>query len=72
MLNTLGFSTPRALAFATLFSVATLGVVSGVFGTFSTTILPGNNCIAGYGYASGYGYGYGYECTPISSGDRGR
>ncbi len=61
--NTLGFSTPRALAFATLAAVSTLGVVSGVFGTFTTSIISGQSC-SGYGYFAGYGYGY--DCTPIT------
>lgn len=66
--NTLGFSTPRALAFATLASVAVLGVTSGVFGTFSTSIISGQSC-TGYGYFVGYGYGY--DCTAVSSGGGG-
>jgi S-layer homology domain len=66
--NSFGFSTPRALALATLASVSALGVVSGVFGTFSTTILSGQSC-SGYGYFSGYGYGY--DCTLASSGGGG-
>lgn len=66
--NTLGFSTPRALAFATLAAVSTLGVVSGVFGTFTTSIISGQSC-SGYGFFSGYGYGY--NCTLATSGGGG-
>jgi hypothetical protein len=72
-LNTFGFSTPRALALGTVAITLSLGVASGVFSTFYTTIQSWQTCTSGYGYASGYGYGYGYECTPavVSSGGGG-
>lgn len=67
--NSLGFSTPRALALGTVAVTLGLSMASGVFSTFSPTILSGNTCAPGYGYdnAFGYGYGYGdksgYDCT---------
>lgn len=66
-INSLWFSTPRALALGTVALTLGLGVASGVFSTFYTTIQSGQTCSSGYGYASGYGYGYGYDCTPIVS-----
>jgi S-layer homology domain len=56
--------TPRIVALGTVFTVSAVGMISGVFGTFSTTILSGNTC-SGYGFFSGYGYGY--NCTPTVS-----
>jgi S-layer homology domain len=62
--------TPRIVALGTVFTVSAVGMISGVFGTFSTTILSGNTC-SGYGFFSGYGYGY--NCTPtvVTSGGGG-
>lgn len=54
--------TSKVLALGTISAVAVLGVASGVFGTFSTSIISGQNC-SGYGYVSGYGYGY--DCTAV-------
>lgn len=54
--------TSRILAGSTVTGLLLIGAASGVFGTFSTTILSGNSC-SGYGYFSGYGYGY--ECNPL-------
>lgn len=54
----------RVLALGTLAGIATLGVVSGAFGAFYTTIQSNMTC--GYGYVSGYGYGY--DCNPIPPG----
>jgi S-layer homology domain len=62
------FSQTRFLALATLSGVVALGISSGVFGTFSTTILSGQSC-SGYGFFSGYGYGY--NCTVVVSGGGG-
>ncbi len=56
--------TSRILAGSTVAGLLFVGTVSGVFGTFSATILSGNTC-SGYGYQPGYGYGY--DCTPIVS-----
>ena len=69
-INSFGFSTPRALALGTVAATLALGVVSGVFSTFYTTIQSGQTCTYGFGYdnAFGYGYGYGsangYDCVP--------
>ncbi len=54
--------TSRVLAGGTVAGLLLVGAASGVFGTFSTTILSGNTC-SGYGYQGGYGYGY--NCTPV-------
>jgi hypothetical protein len=54
--------TSRVLAGGTVAGLLLVGTVSGVFGTFSTNLLPGQSCV-GYGYQAGYGYGY--DCTPI-------
>lgn len=62
-LNSLGFSTPRALALGTVAVTLGLGVASGVFSTFYTTIQVGQTC-SGYGPVAGYGYGY--DCTPVA------
>jgi len=51
----------RIYALGTVAAIAGLGVASGVFGTFSPNLVPGQNCY-GYGYHAGYGYGY--ECVP--------
>jgi S-layer homology domain len=56
--------TSRVLAGGTVAGLLLVGAASGVFGTFSTTLLSGNTC-SGYGYQSGYGYGY--DCTPIAT-----
>jgi S-layer homology domain len=56
--------TSRVLAGSTVAGLLLVGAASGVFGTFSTTILSGNTC-SGYGYQAGYGYGY--DCTPIAT-----
>jgi S-layer homology domain len=63
-INSFGFSTPRALALGTVAVTIALGVVSGAFSTFYTTIQSGQSC-SGYGMVAGYGYGY--NCTPIVS-----
>lgn len=60
--------TSRVLAGGTVAGLLLVGAASGVFGTFSTTILSGYSCI-GYGYYSGYGYGY--DCTTTSGGGGG-
>lgn len=60
--------TSRILAGGTVAGLLLVGAASGVFGTFSSTILSGNSC-SGYGYFSGYGYGY--DCTPIVTGGGG-
>jgi len=82
-INSFGFSTPRALALGTVAVTIGLGVASGVFSTFYTTIQSGQTCTYGYGYDNGFGYGYGYgsangyDCvaapvvTPPSSGGGG-
>ncbi len=57
--------TSRILAGATIVGAIYAGAMSGVFGTFSPTIISGQSC-SGYGYY-GYGYGYGYDCTPVST-----
>ncbi len=62
------FSTPRAVAIATVIGALTLGFSSGAFGMFSATVLSGYTCSA-YGYFSGFGYGY--DCTIISGGGGG-
>jgi hypothetical protein len=54
--------TSRVLAGGTVAGLLLVGAASGVFGTFSTTLLSGNTC-SGYGYQAGYGYGY--NCTPV-------
>jgi S-layer homology domain len=54
--------TSRVLAGGTVAGLLLVGAASGVFGTFSTTLLSGQSC-SGYGYQSGYGYGY--NCTPV-------
>lgn len=59
-INSFGFSTPRALALGTVAVTIGLGVASGVFSTFYTTIQSGQTCTYGYGYENGFGYGYGY------------
>lgn len=56
----------RILAGATIVGGLYLGFVSWVFGTFSVSPIPGQNCTyPAYGYDYGYGYWYGYDCTPI-------
>jgi hypothetical protein len=57
--------TSRVLAGGTVAGAILLGYASGVFGTFSTTMLSGQSC-SGYGYFSGYGYGY--DCTVNTGG----
>lgn len=54
--------TSRVLAGSTVAGLLLLGAASGVFGTFSTTLLSGQSC-SGYGFQAGYGYGY--DCTPV-------
>lgn len=75
--NVNGMIATRALAITTVAGAVTLGAVSGVFGTFYSTLQSGMNCTYGYGYDSSFGYGYGYgsangyDCTAISSGGGG-
>jgi S-layer homology domain len=56
--------TSRVLAGGTVAGLLLVGAASGVFGTFSTTLLSGQSC-SGYGYQAGYGYGY--DCTPVTT-----
>lgn len=56
--------TSRVLAGGTVAGLLLLGAASGVFGTFSASLISGQTC-TGYGYYPGYGYGY--DCTPTTT-----